>query len=100
MVFRVPIITAGSILDTIKDLKNRGFTVYGTEGESKNMIQNEAFEGPTVFIMGNESKGLEPELISLCDRLVAIPMDPKCESLNVAVSAGIALYAKSLKNRF
>ncbi|HRY62940.1 MAG TPA: TrmH family RNA methyltransferase, partial [Candidatus Paceibacterota bacterium] len=67
------------------------------EGESKNMIQNENFDGPTVFIMGNESKGLEKELISLCDKLIAIPMDPKCESLNVAVSAGIALFLKSNK---
>lgn len=97
MVFRVPIITAGSVLDTIKDLKKRGFTVYGMEGESKNMIQNEAFAGPTVFIMGNESKGLEKELIELCDRLIAISMDPKCESLNVAVSAGIALYLRQLR---
>ncbi|HRY62977.1 MAG TPA: TrmH family RNA methyltransferase, partial [Candidatus Paceibacterota bacterium] len=34
MVFRVPIISAGSKLDTIKDLKKRGFVIYGMEGES------------------------------------------------------------------
>jgi len=98
MVFRVPIITTGSVLDTIKDLKNKGFTIYGMDGESKNMIQDEAFNDPTVFIMGNESKGLSKEVFTVCDKLVSIPMDQKCESLNVAVSAGIALYTKRLKN--
>lgn len=98
MVFRVPIISIGDKISTIKDLKKKGFKIYGMEGDSKNMIQDEKFEGPTVFVMGNESKGLEKELLDLCDKLIAIPMDPKCESLNVAVSAGIALYAKSLKS--
>ena len=69
------------------------------DGGSKNMIQNESFEGPTVFVMGNESRGLDKDISMLCDRIIAIPMDPKCESLNVAVSAGIVLYAKSLKNK-
>jgi 23S rRNA (guanosine2251-2'-O)-methyltransferase len=98
MVFRTPIISIGDKVAAIKDLKEKGFTVYGMESESKNMIQDEKFEGPTVFVMGNESKGLESEVLDLCDRLVAIPMDPKCESLNVSVAAGIALYAKSIKS--
>lgn len=97
MVFRIPIISVGDKIAAIKDLKIKGFTIYGMEGESKNMLQDEKFDRPTVFVMGNESKGLEKEILSLCDSLVAIPMDPKCESLNVAVSAGIALYVKYLK---
>jgi TrmH family RNA methyltransferase len=42
--------------------------------------------------MGNEGAGLKPALVARCDALVAIPMAPGAESLNVAVAAGILLH--------
>ena len=43
--------------------------------------------------LGNEGAGLSPGLRARADRLVAIPIAPGVESLNVAVAAGILLYA-------
>jgi TrmH family RNA methyltransferase len=45
------------------------------------------------LVMGNEGAGLKPSLRAACDALVAIPMAPGAESLNVAVAAGILLHA-------
>jgi TrmH family RNA methyltransferase len=42
--------------------------------------------------VGNEGSGLSAETRSLAERLVAIPIAPQVESLNVAVAAGILLY--------
>lgn len=98
MVFRMPIISIESVDGAIKDLKQRGFKVYGMEGESKNSVINESFIAPSVFVMGNESHGIEKETLRLCDEAISIPMNPKCESLNVAASAAIVLYAWSLKH--
>ena len=47
--------------------------------------------------MGNEQKGLSDELSGACDQLVKIPMKGKSDSLNLAVSTGIALY-ESIRN--
>ena len=43
--------------------------------------------------MGNEGAGLKPSVRDACAELVALPMTPGVESLNVSVAAGIALYA-------
>ena len=41
---------------------------------------------------GNEGKGLSPFITDSADRIVAVPIAPGIESLNVAVSAGIFLH--------
>lgn len=48
---------------------------------------------PIALILGNEVKGLPPSILKKCDKKLFIPMFGKKESLNVAVAAGIALYA-------
>jgi len=45
------------------------------------------------LVMGNEGAGLKASVRDACDGLVALPMSPGVESLNVAVAAGIALFA-------
>jgi len=98
MAFRVPLISVSNINATIKDLKEKGFWVYGMEGESDKNIADEAFDTPTVFILGNESKGIREKTKESCDILVSIPMHPQSESLNVAASTAVALYEWSKKH--
>ena len=43
--------------------------------------------------VGNEGAGLKTVVRDACAMLVALPMTPGVESLNVAVAAGIALFA-------
>jgi len=44
------------------------------------------------LVLGNEIRGLSPQILKYCDKIVCIPMCGKKESLNVSVAAGIALY--------
>ena len=44
------------------------------------------------FILGNEVDGLPKSILSKCDVVAEIPMKGEKESLNVSVSAGIALF--------
>lgn len=44
------------------------------------------------LLFGNEADGLEPAWVHFCDERVTIPMGPRADSLNVAVSAGIFLH--------
>jgi TrmH family RNA methyltransferase len=43
--------------------------------------------------MGAEQSGLTPELASICDVAVKIPMRGRADSLNLAVATGIMIYA-------
>ena len=54
-------------------------------------------EKPKKFaiIMGSEGQGVSKELAELSDECLYIPMNNKCESLNVAIAASIILYELS-----
>lgn len=49
--------------------------------------------GPMALIVGNEVKGISPNILKRANKVAAIPMYGRKESLNVAVAAGIAVYA-------
>ena len=48
---------------------------------------------PWMLVLGSEQKGLSSEQIAACDLTVSLPMRGKVSSLNLAVAAGILLYA-------
>lgn len=48
---------------------------------------------PWALVLGNEQKGLSSEQTSACDVTVSLPMKGRVSSLNLAVAAGVLLYA-------
>ncbi len=92
MAFRVPLVKIGNVNHTTRELKEKGFWIYGLEMNTKNPLSKEVFDAPAVFILGNEGKGLREKTRDVCDIMLSIPIDKKCESLNVASSASIVLY--------
>ena len=52
---------------------------------------------PTILLLGSEQKGLSPEQLAACDVTVSLPMRGRASSLNLAVAAGILLYALAEK---
>lgn len=98
MAFRIPLVSIGNVNETLRDLKDRGFWVYGLAMEGSIPLDQEGFEKPSVFVLGNEGSGLREKTLETCDIALSIPMNPRCESLNVAVSAGVVLNAWSRKH--
>jgi 23S rRNA (guanosine2251-2'-O)-methyltransferase len=88
--FSVPLLSIGNVNNTLKDLKEKGFWIYGLEMGGKS-IYEEKFTEATVIVVGNESTGIREKTKENCDILISIPIDAKCESLNAAVSTAIAL---------
>lgn len=98
MAFRIPIFTISNVNSTLRELKDQGFSVYGLTGDARFTVTKEEFELPTVFVLGNEAIGIREKTAELCDKLLSIPMNPNCESLNAAAAATVALYAWSTKH--
>lgn len=89
-VFKLNVVKISNLKEFIFDLKNCGFKVFAAmpDKDSKcvtllNKISKKA------VILGNEGNGVKDETLNLCDEKVTIPMNEKCESLSVAVAAGI-----------
>lgn len=95
MAFRVPLVTIGNVNNTVRDLKDKGFWIYGLDEDADHPLHQEVFDAPTVFILGNEAKGIREKTKELCDIRLAIALNPQCESLNVAASTAVTLYAWS-----
>lgn len=98
MAFRVPLVQIGNVNQTVRMLKDKGFWIYGLAGEGANSLTTEVFNAPAVFVVGNEGAGIRQKTRELCDILLKIPMHPRTESLNAAVSASVTLYAWSAQH--
>ncbi len=77
----------------IAKLKRLGWEIVGVEQDT-HAIDYRKFKmrKPTLFIFGNEVRGLSKALRAKCDALTEIPMYGRKESLNVSVAAGIVLF--------
>jgi 23S rRNA (guanosine2251-2'-O)-methyltransferase len=88
----------GNVNTAIRELKDKGFWVYGLDVDAETLLQDEGFEKPTVLILGNEAKGIRAKTLEYCDITLKIPMKEGTESLNVAASGAVALYAWSVRH--
>jgi 23S rRNA (guanosine2251-2'-O)-methyltransferase len=88
----ISIAKTGSLPATLKDLKNYGFWIVGTDSNSNNIYTEELYDKPVAIIIGSEGKGIRPSNIKHCDHLIKIPMKGKINSLNASVSAGVILF--------
>lgn len=88
--FTIPLLSVGNVNQTIELLKDKGFWVYGLDSEGGNLYKEE-FSKPSAFVVGSEDVGLREKTQENCDQTLSIPLDPRCESLNAAVSAAIVI---------
>jgi 23S rRNA (guanosine2251-2'-O)-methyltransferase len=72
-------------------LKEKGFWVIGTAGESARSIYDFDWRRDLVLVMGGEEKGVSQLVRGKCDEIVRIPGSGRVESLNISVAAGAIL---------
>ncbi len=87
-----------NINDSLKQLKNAGLWICGTDINTDTYYYNQDLTGPLAIVIGNEGKGMSEKTKKNCDFLVKIPMKGKITSLNASVSAGIIIY-EAVKQR-
>jgi len=74
--------------------RGHDYCLIGTSARGDANYQHTSRDGkPFVLLLGSEQKGLSSEQIEACDILVRLPMRGRASSLNLAVAAGVLLYA-------
>ena len=77
----------------VRSLRIKGYSIVGVEQDTRSVdYRSHIRRMPTLFVFGNEVRGLSKRLRDACDTLVHIPMRGKKESLNVSVAAGVILF--------
>ena len=81
--------------EAILDLKKQGFKIFALEQASGSMnlkdFRPEAREH-YALVFGNEVKGVDEQVLALCDGCLEIPQFGTKHSLNVSVTAGIVVW--------
>lgn len=95
-IVHAPVALAGNLVNTLEDLKSRGFFIVGLAGSgATSLAKADVRDVPVVVVVGAEGEGLSRLVTQHCDVLVTIPMNDAVESLNASVAAGIVLYELS-----
>lgn len=92
-IFRVPFIFSENLSETIEKLKKENVKIYAAHLEGEDISGNSTADEKVAFIIGNEARGINEEIIPLADKLIRIPMRGKVESLNASISAAILMYS-------
>ncbi len=98
MAFRIPLVSIGNVNHALGVLKEKGFWTYGLAMGGKTALGTDVFDAPAAFIVGNEGAGIRQKTLEACDVTLSIPMHPRTESLNAAVSAAVVFYEWSKKH--
>ena len=91
MLFHINVIKR-PLKECIEELKTEGYQIIGTDVRGGTALHNAQAQPKRALLIGNEGEGVADNLLQLCDLKVHIPMDGRCESLNVGVAAGIIMY--------
>ncbi|MBC7235294.1 MAG: RNA methyltransferase [Chloroflexi bacterium] len=74
--------------------QTHGYHIYGTSAHGNTSYQQVLhYERPAVLLLGSEREGLSVEQAACCEQLIRLPMCGRATSLNLAVAAGVMLYA-------
>ena len=93
MYCHIPVLSLNA-KESLNFFKKNQYMIYGTnvvDGvDARTLTEDE--KKKFCLIMGNEGKGIRPEIQELCDKNLYIPMKEEVESLNVGVACSILLY--------
>jgi len=78
------------IVEDLEVLKGSGYKMYSMTMDGKS-VEYTLFSGESVFVFGNESRGVSESLVEMSDELYSISGSGQAESLNVAMAAGIMM---------
>ncbi|WP_195269922.1 23S rRNA (guanosine(2251)-2'-O)-methyltransferase RlmB [Eubacterium sp. 1001713B170207_170306_E7] len=89
-VAHTPIVKVGNLTQCIDDLKAKGFWIMAADMDGAPYYKND-FKGKLAIIIGNEGKGISPNVKKQCDYSVSIPLYGDIDSFNASAAAAIIL---------
>jgi len=81
--------------EAVEQLKAEGYTMIAIEQVEGSIPLQDYLPEPgekLALIFGNEVKGVQQQVVNICDRTIEIPQFGTKHSFNIAVSAGIVLW--------
>lgn len=92
--FTVPLARCGDVTALAAWLRTNGYRVVGADAHGGAVWGEGVFEGEegVALVLGNEARGLSPDVDAIVEARVRLPIVGRAESLNVAVAGGVLMY--------
>ncbi len=89
----VRIAKSSTASQALKDLKQAGFRVIGTD-DTTDAVYTDAhlYDDAVAIVIGSEGEGMAKPVRDLCDTIIKIPLQGAVSSLNASVAAGVVLF--------
>ena len=100
--FHLPVAVGAELPDVLQRLRSAGLRAVAADVKGEGLLDVRArgdLAQPTVWVFGNEARGLEDESLELMDGVVAVPIYGAAESLNLATAASVCLYESAFALR-
>lgn len=88
----VPVARVTNLSNTIQELKDSGYWVYGAEAQGAATPEDSDWLRKVALVIGSEGKGMGMKVTAACDLLISIPQYGHVNSLNAAVACGILVF--------
>ena len=92
-IFHVSLVRSADGPGLLQSLKNHGLAVVAADTRRGVGWGDGLWQGGIALVLGNEARGLSPDLEPLVDAWARLPIAGRAESLNVAVAGGVLMYA-------
>lgn len=90
--FHLPIVTGVPVVTLLERVRAAGLSLLAADGGGETLLGDVDLARAHAWVMGNEARGLEPEVRAACDTVVRVPIYGKAESLNLAMAATLCMY--------
>jgi 23S rRNA (guanosine2251-2'-O)-methyltransferase len=90
--FRASLVRCDTLSGGLARCRRAGAEVCLLSAQARDNLFDFQPHGSVVFVLGNESEGVSPEVASCCSRPLRIPLHNGVESLNVAVAAALVAF--------
>ena len=91
VIFKSTLLKCEQLHTVLPAATKAGFKIYGLTGENGSDIFKTDFAARSIFVLGNETEGISPQVRQLLNQQLAIPMYNGVESLNVACAGAVLL---------
>ncbi len=98
--FNLPVVSTGDAPALFAWLRASGLQPVGADPHLGVAWGEGLWRGGIALVLGNEARGLSPDVAAQIETWAKLPIAGKAESLNVAVAGGVLMYAWLRANRF
>jgi 23S rRNA (guanosine2251-2'-O)-methyltransferase len=95
----VPVAVVVNLGRYLEEIKGPRLWVWAAAGDAETSVWEADLATGVGLVFGAEGRGLRPGVRRACDDAFAVPLAGKVESLNVSVTAGVALFEAARQRR-